>query len=72
MNLTNEEEKLIIQELELVLTKHTKKAEKGRKIAEAQFSYRAVLENKIRNSKTSDHEFAYLTIFTNISTCDTV
>lgn len=38
MKLTNGEEKLVIQELELVLTKHLKKAQKGRKIAEAQCS----------------------------------
>jgi len=72
MKLINEEENLVIQELELVLTKHLKKAQKGRKIAEAQCSYRTVLEKMIGNSKISDHEFAYLTLFTYISTCETV
>ncbi|XP_047316944.1 eukaryotic translation initiation factor 5B-like [Impatiens glandulifera] len=45
-----EEEKAAIQELELVLIKRKKRAEKCRKVAEAQSSYRIMLEKMIREA----------------------
>lgn len=50
IKLTNEEEKLIIQDLELALTKRRTKAEKCRRLAEAQCSYRTMLEKMIRDT----------------------
>lgn len=50
LRLKNEEEKLTIQELELELIKHRRRAEKCRKLAEAQSSYRLMLEKMIRNA----------------------
>lgn len=50
LRLKNEEEKLTIQELELQLIKHRRRAEKCRKLAEAQSSYRLMLEKMIRNA----------------------
>ncbi|KAB1218628.1 hypothetical protein CJ030_MR3G026508 [Morella rubra] len=46
----NEEEKLTIQDLELVLIKRRRRAEKCRRLAEAQHSYRAMLEKMIRDA----------------------
>ncbi|XP_061347098.1 uncharacterized protein LOC133292668 [Gastrolobium bilobum] len=48
--LKNEEEKLIIQDLELALIKRKRKAEKCRRLAEAQSSYRTMLEKMIRDT----------------------
>lgn len=45
-----EEEKLTIQDLELVLIKRRRRAEKCRRLAEAQSSYRAMLEKMIRDA----------------------
>lgn len=45
-----EEEKVFIQELELVLIKRRRRAEKCRRLAEAQCSYRAMLEKMIRDA----------------------
>ncbi|KAG9141098.1 hypothetical protein Leryth_001592 [Lithospermum erythrorhizon] len=45
-----EDEKLTIQELELVLTKRKRRAEKCRRLAEAQSSYRLMLEKMIRDA----------------------
>ncbi|KAE9453527.1 hypothetical protein C3L33_14608, partial [Rhododendron williamsianum] len=45
-----EEEKVSIQELELVLIKRRRRAEKCRRLAEAQSSYRAMLEKMIRDA----------------------
>ncbi|KAL9175955.1 hypothetical protein ABFS82_02G146500 [Erythranthe guttata] len=45
-----EEEKVSIQELELVLTKKRRRAEKCRKLAESQCSYRTMLEKMIRDA----------------------
>ncbi|KAK4414652.1 hypothetical protein Salat_2878200 [Sesamum alatum] len=45
-----EEEKLSIQELELVLIKKRRRAEKCRRLAESQSSYRAMLEKMIRDA----------------------
>lgn len=45
-----EEEKLSIQELELVLMKKRRRAEKCRKVAESQSSYRVMLEKMIREA----------------------
>lgn len=45
-----EEEKVAIQDLELVLIKKRRRAEKCRKLAEAQSSYRAMLEKMIRDA----------------------
>ncbi|KAL8495552.1 hypothetical protein ACS0TY_019620 [Phlomoides rotata] len=45
-----EEEKLSIQELELVLMKKRRRAEKCRKVAESQSSYRIMLEKMIREA----------------------
>ena len=50
LKLKNEEEKLTIQELELALIKRKRKAEKCRRLAEAQSSHRAMLEKMIRNA----------------------
>ncbi|EXB80177.1 hypothetical protein L484_003178 [Morus notabilis] len=46
----NEEEKLSIQDLELELIKRRRRAEKCRKLAEAQSSYRTMLEKMIRDA----------------------
>lgn len=46
----NEEEKITIQDLELVLIKRRRRAEKCRRLAEAQSSYRAMLEKMIRDT----------------------
>lgn len=45
-----EEEKVTIQDLELVLIKRRRRAEKCRRLAEAQSSYRAMLEKMIRDA----------------------
>ncbi|CAI9786021.1 unnamed protein product [Fraxinus pennsylvanica] len=45
-----DEEKASIQELELVLIKRRRRAEKCRRLAEAQTSYRAMLEKMIRDA----------------------
>lgn len=45
-----EDEKVAIQELELVLTKRKRRVEKCRRLAEAQSSYRAMLEKMIRDA----------------------
>ncbi|XP_059644574.1 uncharacterized protein LOC132286282 [Cornus florida] len=45
-----EEEKFAIQELELVLIKRRRRVEKCRRLAEAQSSYRAMLEKMIRDA----------------------
>ncbi|CAI9769363.1 unnamed protein product [Fraxinus pennsylvanica] len=45
-----EEEKATIQDLELVLMKRRRRAEKCRQLAESQCSYRAVLEKMIRDA----------------------
>ena len=50
MKLKNEEEKFIIQDLELALIKRRRKAEKCRRLAEAQSSYRTMLEKMIRDT----------------------
>ena len=50
MKLTSEEEKLIIQDLESELIKRRRKAEKCRRLAEAQCSYRTMLEKMIRDT----------------------
>ena len=50
LRLKNDEEKLTIQELELELIKRRRRAEKCRKLAEAQSSYRLMLERMIRNA----------------------
>ncbi|XP_027340689.1 trichohyalin [Abrus precatorius] len=50
MKLKNEEEKLTIQDLELTLIKRRRKAEKCRRLAEAQSSYRTMLEKMIRDT----------------------
>ncbi|KAK7261883.1 hypothetical protein RIF29_28206 [Crotalaria pallida] len=50
MKLKNEEEKLIIQDLESQLIKRRRKAEKCRRLAEAQSSYRTMLEKMIRDT----------------------
>lgn len=46
----NEEEKLSIHDLELELIKRRRRAEKCRKLAEAQSSYRTMLEKMIRDA----------------------
>ncbi|XP_021817964.1 titin homolog [Prunus avium] len=46
----NEEEKLTIQSLELTLIKRRRRAEKCRRLAEAQSSYRTMLEKMIRDA----------------------
>uniref|UniRef100_A0A803LN79 Uncharacterized protein n=1 Tax=Chenopodium quinoa TaxID=63459 RepID=A0A803LN79_CHEQI len=50
LKLKNEEEKMTIQELELALIKRRRRAEKCRRVAEAQSSYRTMLEKMIRNA----------------------
>lgn len=45
-----DDEKLTIQELELVLIKRRRRAEKCRRLAEAQSSYRSMLEKMIRDT----------------------
>ena len=45
-----EEEHVSIQDLELVLIKRRRRAEKCRRLAEAQSSYRAMLEKMIRDA----------------------
>ncbi|GAV69179.1 hypothetical protein CFOL_v3_12680 [Cephalotus follicularis] len=50
MRTTNDEEKLAIQDLELTLIKRRRRAEKCRRLAEAQSSYRNVLEKMIRDA----------------------
>ncbi|KAK7325205.1 hypothetical protein VNO77_29363 [Canavalia gladiata] len=50
MRLKNEEEKVTIQDLELALIKRRRKAEKCRRLAEAQSSYRTMLEKMIRDT----------------------
>lgn len=45
-----EEEKFTIQDLEMVLIKRRRRAEKCRRLAEAQSSYRAMLEKMIRDA----------------------
>lgn len=45
-----EDEKVAIQELELVLMKRKRRAEKCRRLAEAQSSYRTMLEKMIRDA----------------------
>lgn len=49
MKQKNEEEKVVLQDLELVLIKRRRRAEKCRRLAEAQSSYRAMLEKMIRD-----------------------
>lgn len=46
----NDEEKLSIQDLELQLIKRRRRAEKCRRLAEAQSSYRTMLEKMIRDA----------------------
>ncbi|XP_074312598.1 uncharacterized protein LOC141648051 isoform X1 [Silene latifolia] len=48
--LKNEEEKMTIQELELALIKRRRRAEKCRKLAEAQSAHRAMLQKMINNA----------------------
>lgn len=50
MKLRNDEEKVTIQDLELALIKRRRKAEKCRRLAEAQSSYRTMLEKMIRDT----------------------
>ncbi|KAE9585849.1 hypothetical protein Lalb_Chr24g0395661 [Lupinus albus] len=50
LKLKNEEEKIIIQDLESALIKRKRKAEKCRRLAEAQSSYRTTLEKMIRDT----------------------
>lgn len=50
LKLKNDEEKLTIQELELALMKRRRRAEKCRRVAEAQSSYKSMLEKMIRNA----------------------
>lgn len=50
MRQKNEEEKLSIQDLEMELIKRRRRAEKCRKLAEAQSSYRIMLEKMIRDA----------------------
>ncbi|XP_055827322.1 uncharacterized protein LOC129895614 [Solanum dulcamara] len=45
-----EEEKAAVQDLELILTKKRRRAEKCRRLAEAQSSYKAMLEKMIRDA----------------------
>ena len=46
----DDEEKLSIQDLELTLIKRRRRAEKCRRLAEAQSSYRTMLERMIRDA----------------------
>ncbi|KAJ8755946.1 hypothetical protein K2173_024491 [Erythroxylum novogranatense] len=50
MKRMNDEENLTIQDLELALIKRRRRAEKCRKLAEAQSSYRTMLEKMIRDA----------------------
>ncbi|GKV35634.1 hypothetical protein SLEP1_g43879 [Rubroshorea leprosula] len=50
MRRKNDEEKLTIQDLEVELTKRRRRAEKCRRLAEAQSSYRTTLEKMIRDA----------------------
>jgi glucan-binding YG repeat protein len=50
MKVKNEEEKVVIQDLEMALIKRKRKAEKCRRLAEAQSSYRTMLEKMIRDT----------------------
>ncbi|GLT67730.1 hypothetical protein SLA2020_400160 [Shorea laevis] len=50
MRRKNDEEKLAIQDLEVELTKRRRRAEKCRRLAEAQSSYRTTLEKMIRDA----------------------
>ncbi|KAJ4833716.1 hypothetical protein Tsubulata_038624 [Turnera subulata] len=50
MRRKNEEEKIAIQDLELALIKRRRRAEKCRRLAEAQSSYRTMLEKMIRDA----------------------
>lgn len=50
MRRRNEEEKLAIQDLEFELIKRRRRAEKCRRLAEAQSSYRTMLEKMIRDA----------------------
>lgn len=50
MKRKNEEDKLAIQDLELALIKRRRRAEKCRRLAEAQSSYRTMLEKMIRDA----------------------
>ncbi|KAF2282993.1 hypothetical protein GH714_043055 [Hevea brasiliensis] len=50
MRRKNDEEKLAIQDLELALIKRRRRAEKCRRLAEAQSSYRTMLEKMIRDA----------------------
>lgn len=45
-----EEEKAAVQDLELILTKKRRRAEKCRRLAEAQSSYKSMLEKMIRDA----------------------
>ncbi|CAN1777610.1 hypothetical protein LINPERHAP1_LOCUS14124 [Linum perenne] len=48
--ITSNKDKLVIQDLELELTKRRRRAEKCRRLAEAQSSYRTMLEKMIRDA----------------------
>ncbi|KAJ4958098.1 hypothetical protein NE237_025209 [Protea cynaroides] len=50
MEQKNEVERVALQDLELVLIKRRRRAEKNRRLAEAQSSYRATLEKMIRDA----------------------
>ncbi|WCJ40640.1 hypothetical protein M5689_021552 [Euphorbia peplus] len=50
MRKKNDEEKLAIQDLEMTLIKRRRRAEKCRRLAEAQTSYRTMLEKMIRDA----------------------
>lgn len=50
MRRKNDEEKLAIQDLEVELIKRRRRAEKCRRLAEAQSSYRTMLEKMIRDA----------------------
>ncbi|KAF8389034.1 hypothetical protein HHK36_025719 [Tetracentron sinense] len=50
MKQKNEEERLALQDLELVLIKRRRRAEKSRRLAEAQSSYKTLLEKMIRDA----------------------
>ncbi|KAL5716477.1 hypothetical protein ACHQM5_018162 [Ranunculus cassubicifolius] len=50
LNKKNEEERVALQDLESVLIKRRRRAEKSRRLAEAQASYKALLEKMIRDA----------------------
>lgn len=50
LKLKNEDDKMSIQELELKLMKCRRRAEKHRRLAEAQGSYKAMLEKMVRDA----------------------